>query len=358
MQWSRQKVTLLAAISVSVIMGGLGSAAVMAAIPDTNGVIHACWRNNSGALKIIDNATQTCAGNETAITWNQTGPAGPTGPQGPAGGSGIGGPLDNLVGADFTGASLHYRNFAGADIHDSIFSVAALTGSDFSNANLSGSTFAGAQLGGRLNKANFSNANFSSATFNIKNAVLRDSNFQGANFANAHLSLLAVSMGNTNFQNTNFGGATLSGAASGDPGPADFQGVNLTGATISFAFQTADFRNVDFRVTSAINGMQFYSGSNLSNANFGGMSFDNVAIYASDLRGANFSNVTTHNLQIGDNTTMTGANLSNAHFIDSYFVGTDLTGANLAGVIWTNTSCPDQTNSDNNGNTCIGHLTP
>jgi hypothetical protein len=33
-----------------------------------------------------------------------------------------------------------------------------------------------------------------------------------------------------------------------------------------------------------------------------------------------------------------------------------LTGANLSKVIWSSTNCPDGTNSNNHGNTCLGHL--
>ncbi len=53
------------------------------------GVIHSCRKNNTGDLRVIDiDAGQTCAGNETALNWNQTGPQGPAGPQGPPGPAG------------------------------------------------------------------------------------------------------------------------------------------------------------------------------------------------------------------------------------------------------------------------------
>ena len=55
---------------------------VQAAIPDPNGVIHACYRPN-GNLRLVDKSS--CTGNETAISWNQTGPAGPQGEAGPQG---------------------------------------------------------------------------------------------------------------------------------------------------------------------------------------------------------------------------------------------------------------------------------
>ena len=36
--------------------------------------------------------------------------------------------------------------------------------------------------------------------------------------------------------------------------------------------------------------------------------------------------------------------------------GANLTGADLTGVHWYDTTCPDGTNSDNNGNTCVSNL--
>ena len=38
--------------------------------------------------------------------------------------------------------------------------------------------------------------------------------------------------------------------------------------------------------------------------------------------------------------------------------GTKLSGSTVTGVIWNNTTCPDNTNSNNHGNTCVGHYTP
>jgi type VI secretion system secreted protein Hcp len=70
---------------------GAGAAVAVAAIPAADGTIHACINGAStppGAVRIIDDATQTCAAGETPLTWNQQGPpgpAGPTGPQGPQG---------------------------------------------------------------------------------------------------------------------------------------------------------------------------------------------------------------------------------------------------------------------------------
>lgn len=75
---SRTKVRIshVAGLGIAVIVGAAGSAVVFASVPDGSGVIHGCYKNNTGVLSVIDSTTQTCASNETAITWNQQGQAG------------------------------------------------------------------------------------------------------------------------------------------------------------------------------------------------------------------------------------------------------------------------------------------
>jgi hypothetical protein len=78
-----RKTLVLAATVLCVIAGTVVAAA---AIPDANGVIHACRKNNGGTLRVIDtDAGQTCASNETALNWSQTGPQGPPGAGGISG---------------------------------------------------------------------------------------------------------------------------------------------------------------------------------------------------------------------------------------------------------------------------------
>ncbi len=90
----------LVAVASSVVVVGGGALAwgqLAAAIPDANGVIHACYNTTprqSGALRVIDtDAGQTCNSTyETPLNFNQTGPVGPQGPMGPAGPQGLTGP--------------------------------------------------------------------------------------------------------------------------------------------------------------------------------------------------------------------------------------------------------------------------
>lgn len=78
-----------------------------------------------------------------------------------------------------------------------------------------------------------------------------------------------------------------------------------------------------------------YAGNqDLSNSNF-----KRAAFNKSVLRGANLKN----------------SNFTNADFTDVDMTGAVTTGARFNGVIWNNTTCPDGTNSNSNGGTCVGH---
>jgi hypothetical protein len=78
----------LAAV-VAVIAAGALAAVAYASIPDGSGVIHACYKQDNGSLRVIDSSTATCnKSSEVSLNWNQTGPQGPVGPQGPKGNQG------------------------------------------------------------------------------------------------------------------------------------------------------------------------------------------------------------------------------------------------------------------------------
>jgi len=74
----------LAALALAAVLGG----AAYAAIPDSSGVIHGCYDNQSGKLRASDpedDLPKACANGETSLSWNQQGPQGVPGPQGPEG---------------------------------------------------------------------------------------------------------------------------------------------------------------------------------------------------------------------------------------------------------------------------------
>ena len=69
----------IAMVLAALLVLGTGAVA-LAAIPSADGTIHGCRDNRTGAVRVIDaEAGQQCSSRETALTWNQTGPAGPPG---------------------------------------------------------------------------------------------------------------------------------------------------------------------------------------------------------------------------------------------------------------------------------------
>lgn len=143
--WSRIGRSGKAAVLLAAGVAGGAAAVAVASVPDSNGVIHACYAvqaNGEPAItqsttsttpmfRIIDpggGAGQTCSTSaagapapEKEIDWNQSGPAGPTGPQGPAGQNGQNGQNGQTgppgqTGPAVTIAGGHTFTFAGGQV--------------------------------------------------------------------------------------------------------------------------------------------------------------------------------------------------------------------------------------------------
>ena len=70
----------------------------------------------------------------------------------------------------------------------------------------------------------------------------------------------------------------------------------------------------------------------------------------SDLSGANLTLASIIGVQFH-------ANLDGATFKNANLAYSDMSGANItSSTVFINTNCPDETNSDDNGGTCVGHL--
>lgn len=148
-----------------------------------------------------------------------------------------------------------------------------------------------------------------------------------------------------------------------------------------------------YRAARRVSGESQVAGANLTNANLSGAKLTNGNLSDANLAGANliyvasgfitgtpaalpnewhllggyligpYANLTYANLfrepMTGFN--LSGANLSGANLSGSNLAGANLSGANLynpnpAGVTWSNTTCPDGTNSSAySPQTCIGH---
>jgi hypothetical protein len=75
------------------------------------------------------------------------------------------------------------------------------------------------------------------------------------------------------------------------------------------------------------------------------LSVSGADLSRADLRGANLQGAT-----------LNGTDLFETDLSDANLEGANLRNANLTGVIWRNTICPDGTNSDADGGSCMGHI--
>ena len=82
----RARWMIASSLTTVLVAGGLAWAA--GAIPGADGVIHGCYNDTNGNLRVIDPATTSCRIAETAIFWSQQGPKGDQGLQGPKGDKG------------------------------------------------------------------------------------------------------------------------------------------------------------------------------------------------------------------------------------------------------------------------------
>ena len=91
----------LALVALFFALGGTAYAA-LGGIPDSHGVIHACFKTKTGALRVIP-AGAKCSKRERAVSWNQQGQTGKAGPRGTpgqpgaAGGPGPPGPVPGVL---------------------------------------------------------------------------------------------------------------------------------------------------------------------------------------------------------------------------------------------------------------------
>ena len=97
------------------------------------------------------------------------------------------------------------------------------------------------------------------------------------------------------------------------------------------------------------------SGCYLPGANLAGASATMVNLTGAYLDHANLSgaNLTQASLQ---RSWLVNANLSSAKLNFANLSGSKTTGATFTGASWVQTTCPDGTNSNNDGGTCVGHL--
>ena len=247
---------------------------------------------------------------------------------------------DDLTGANLTGTQLPYANFANVN----------LTGANLSGANLAGITSGGvtgtgytlptgwAVIKGYLVGPNngVTNTDLSGATFgsvDLSGASMYYDNLTGAHLAGANFSgtdLRYDNFANVNLTGVDLSGANLAGITSG--------GVTGTGYTLPTGWAV-----VGGYLVGPNNGVTY---TDLSGATFGSVDLSGASMYYDNLTGS----------------VLTGGTFTGTNMIGDDFTNADLTGAftlagaNLSGATWSNTTCPDGTNSGTGpGSTCVSH---
>ncbi len=288
----------LSAVLVSLGIGTIGPSLASASIPDSSGVIHACYASGepmSGNLRVSDSGS--CDSGETAVAWQRNGSA-----------EGV--LRANVTGADMTNAQMVYWDLRNRDF----------SGADLSHANLTGADLRG---------ANFTGAKLDYA--NMKDTDLRGTTFTNANITYATLvaaNLTGNAISDANFTDADFSGANISGVT--------FTDTNLTGAN----FTGQDLTGFDLS-TDNIQAMGVKNGI-FSNMILGA----NPQLHVMDLEGATVAN-----------NDFSGGNLSGI-----YLTGANFSDNNTDDVTWDDENygtayCVDGTRAvDNSGDTCDGHF--
>jgi uncharacterized protein YjbI with pentapeptide repeats len=185
-----------------------------------------------------------------------------------------------------------------------------------------------------LTNANMSSANLAGMNLDVGPDDPRTI-LNGVNLSKADVT-------NTVFSNTVMRGANLNRAlATG----TSYEDTDLVGAD----FTSADLRNASFFFTNAREAL--FRRANLMGASLRGASFDDADFNRADMRSVDATAAS-----------FVGADLTLVDLTFADLTRADLTGAllhrakGLTTVTWSNTICPDGTNSDNNGETCLGHL--
>ena len=308
------------------------------------------------------------------------------------------------IGTDFSHAVISpAQSLYAADLTNADFTDATLDGSNLQYANLSGANLTNLVFQGVPNQ-NVLNHVSSGGTYgtpdsmptnwqlncgyvvgpgaDLVRAILSNCNLDGADLNGADMA--SASIDNTNLTDAQLVKASLAGAT--------LTGVNLTNAnSAQSSFSRVDGLGGNDTLTgghftsSDFTGAEFM-GATITNVAFNKSNFTNAVITGSNLTGADFANgiltciqsggdtVVNHMVTwpttkwffrngyiIGPGACLTGAALNGADLTGANLTGTnltdsDLSGATLTAVIWSNTTCPDGTNSNSDGGTCVNHL--
>ena len=294
----------------------------------------------------------------------------------------------DAVPAICTDADLAGANLSGRDFTDGDFSRALLNELNLSASNFTNVLFVDTSI--RLSNAidsNFTNVDFSRADCtgtNFRDGTLTGSSGSGITMADAVLTNVTaedVDWGGVNLTNANLSDARMQRAnfadADGrlgtfdrlDATGGDIRGANFTDASMqNFVFfggfaTEADFTRVrlnganlgETNLSSSVLRNADLSSSSASLANFRDCDLFAALLIDANLAGAVFTDADASQANF-TRANLSGANMTNLDLTNANLRSARTDGAVLTGITWSNTTCPDGTNSDFNGGTCEGNL--
>lgn len=246
----------------------------------------------------------------------------------------------DLAGADLTGAFMQLANLDNADLQDATITSAYMLNDKFTGVQSGGVTATQpatlpsgwSLVGGYLVGAGANLEHADLAGQSLVSANLDNTDLTGADLAKADLN--STVQGGTILTGANVTGADLTNASLAG---ADIQGADFTGATFSGVESgsvtgTAAALPAHWSLRAGYL-LGPYAGlvlANLADADLTGVDLIHADLYLATLTGTNF----------------TDANLTYAA------LNTD----DMTGAVWANTICPDGSNSDTNGGTCVDNI--
>lgn len=265
-----------------------------------------------------------------------------------------------LYALDFTGANLEGTDFTDSDLTAATFSDSSFLYTTFQNTNLENAFFSGdyqnidfhdsnlqgATFTGFLDSVRFYNVDLSFASFSgvtLNGIVVADSTLYDTNFGCFEME------GGARFTGNNFEHVRLNNYLLGCPGPQ-------WGNTL---FEDNTFDHVSFE---GWNGDEYYG------TRFECNTFSNSEFVDADFYNASFRTVfkvgADGNVEEFCEQTFTDSLMRHSTFgmfrIGTSFIRSDFSWSSIHSVdeevTWYDTICPDQTNSDENGNTCENNL--
>ncbi len=240
----------------------------------------------------------------------------------------------------------HYLVGPRADLAD-----ANLAELDLGSINLSGANLTGVSSGGIIGTPVLPagwilvDGYLVGPQANLTDASLSNADLAGADLAGTELSGAALS-------------GVSSGGITGTPSSLPTGWLLANGYLVGPQANLTNADLVDAVLTNSdLNGTNL-TGADLSGVVSGGIPWGpaylppNWSFQAGYLLGpsANLTSADLSNVDLGP-ADLTGANLTDADLDNA-----NLTAANLSGVIWSNTTCPDGTNSNNDADTCTNDL--